>query len=465
MVIDQLIKKLKGRIGLEIDGSTMSISAYADDILLFASSSAGLQHLLNETSDFLEMCNLTINCTKSFTISILVDAKNKKTKYLGLNFSAKGLLVANCDSTLNDYLSKLKSAPLKSQQRLWILRNTLLPKLFHLLVLSSVPAGKLAKLDSITRAFVRGALYLPGDCPNSFIHASVADGGPSLRVSVPLWRRSRLGSLGGSAGEYLQRLIERVKNIQLTENSRTYFAQKLYQTVDGGALSNSAKVKNQNLWIQSKNKFLSGRDYVNLIKTKILCLPIAYRCARGRPAKDKFCRAGCPHKETLNHVSQACPRTHGKRIQRHDAVVNYIRRALENRRHEVISVPLYKTSMGNRKPNLLAKKDGKKLIIDAQIDGEAVDLERANNRKISFYRNNVELDQAIQVQHGSPNINYLSATLNLRGVWSSKSAFDLIEKFKVLNRSYVPVVSSRVLLGTFAGFSMFSRPTVRATRN
>ncbi|GBM36534.1 Retrovirus-related Pol polyprotein from type-2 retrotransposable element R2DM [Araneus ventricosus] len=197
MVIDQLIKKLKEPIGLEIDGSIMSISAYADDILLFASSSAGLQHLINETSAFLETCNLHINCAKSFTISILADAKNKKTrvdsaspfyvnnaplnilkandsfKYLGLNFSAKGLVVGNCNPTLNNYLAKLKSAPLKPQQRIWILKNTLLPKLFHLLVLSFVPAGKLAKLDSITRAFVRGggALFLPGDRLPQLIHS------------------------------------------------------------------------------------------------------------------------------------------------------------------------------------------------------------------------------------------------------------------------------------------------------
>ncbi|GBL73939.1 hypothetical protein AVEN_230875-1 [Araneus ventricosus] len=64
---------------------------------------------------------------------------------------------------------------------------------------SSVPAGKLSKLDSTTRAFIRGVMYLPGDCPSSYIHVSFADGGlgvPSLRVSVPLCLLSRLGSLG-----------------------------------------------------------------------------------------------------------------------------------------------------------------------------------------------------------------------------------------------------------------------------
>ncbi|GBN58383.1 Retrovirus-related Pol polyprotein from type-2 retrotransposable element R2DM [Araneus ventricosus] len=500
LVIDQLIRKLKGPVGLELDGSTISISAYADDILLFASSSAGLQHLLNETSKFLGTCNLFVNCSKSFTISILADSKNKKTKvdsatpfyinneplkslkandsfkYLGVNFSVKGLLAENCCPTLQDYLSKLKSAPLKPQQRIWILKNTLLPKLFHLLVLSSVTAGKLAKLDSVTRAFVRGALFLPGDCPNSFIHASVADGGLgvlSFRVSVPLWRRSRLGGLGavmsggclgGTAGGYLQRLTDRVISIQITDNPNSFFRQKLYNTVDGAALVDSSKVKNQKIWVQSRNKFISGRDFVNLLKTKIACLPTAARCARGRPAKDKFCRAGCPRKETLNHVSQACPRTHGKRIQRHEAVVNYLKRACENRGFEVTTEPLYKTSVGNRKPDLLARKNGKILVIDAQVVGDAVDLDRANNGKISYYRDNVELDQQIQAQYSSPDVSYLSATLNLRGVWSAKSAFDLVNKFKVLRRTDVPVVSTRVLIGTFASFTMFNRSTARAMR-
>ncbi|GBM36536.1 hypothetical protein AVEN_46013-1 [Araneus ventricosus] len=145
--------------------------------------------------------------------------------------------------------------------------------------------------------------------------------------------------------------------------------------------------------------------------------------------------------------------------------MNYIKRACENRGYEVIAEPVYKTAVGNRKPDLLAKKDGKVVVIDAQIVGEAVDLERANNRKISYYRDNVELDQQIQTQHGSPDISYVGATLNLRGVWSAKSAFDLVEKFKVLSWSGVPVVSTRVLLGTFAGFTMFNRSTARAARS
>ncbi|GBM23943.1 hypothetical protein AVEN_205825-1 [Araneus ventricosus] len=80
--------------------------------------------------------------------------------------------------------------------------------------------------------------------------------------------------------------------------------------------------------------------------------------------------------------------------------------------------------MGKRKPDLIAKKESRILVIDAQVVGESVDLRKANTRKISYYRDNHELDDCIQ-KHGTSDINYCSATLNLRGVWSERSASDL----------------------------------------
>ncbi|GBN02051.1 Retrovirus-related Pol polyprotein from type-2 retrotransposable element R2DM [Araneus ventricosus] len=126
---------------------------------------------------------------------------DEKFKYLGVTFTAQGLLAADCAPTLSNYLSKLASASLKSQQRLFILRTILLPKLFHLLVLSSVRAEHLVKLDSCVRAFVRKVLYLPTDCPNAYLYAAISDGGlgvPSLRYLVPVWLSERLASLSTS---------------------------------------------------------------------------------------------------------------------------------------------------------------------------------------------------------------------------------------------------------------------------
>ncbi|GBL82834.1 Retrovirus-related Pol polyprotein from type-2 retrotransposable element R2DM [Araneus ventricosus] len=360
--MDFIIKNIRGKIGIQLgDDSTTNISAHADDLLLFASSSSVLQHRLDQTIRLLSGCNLEVNLRKSFTISILADDKDKKTKidttcqfsarsslirplnikdnfkYLGVTFTAQDLLAADCASTLQNYLTKLGSAPLKPQQRIWILRNVLLPKLFHLLVLSSVRAGHLPKLDTRIRAFVWKVLYLPADCPNSYLHAAVSDGGlgvPSLRYAVPVWRSERHGlstamspgCLAGPPGDYLQRLRERVARVLLTCDVSKFFAQKLYNSVDGLALGESSKVPKQHDWINFGNRFLFGPDYINLIKTRINCLPTASRCARGRPLKEKMCRAGCNRKATLNHISHGCSRTHESRIARHNAVFKYIKK-------------------------------------------------------------------------------------------------------------------------------------------
>ncbi|GBN58406.1 Retrovirus-related Pol polyprotein from type-2 retrotransposable element R2DM [Araneus ventricosus] len=224
--MDFVIRSIRGKIGIQLGGNSFTnISAYEDDLILFAESSVGLQHLLDQTAELLAGSNLQINLGKSFTISVLTDGKSKKTKidstprfkvrssfimplivgekfkYLGVNFTAQGLLAADCTPTLNDYLSNLASAPLKPQQRLFILRTILLPMLYHLLVLSSVRAGHLAKLDSRVHAFIRKVLYLPTDCLIAYLYTAISDGGlgvHSLRYSVPVWRSERLAGLSTS---------------------------------------------------------------------------------------------------------------------------------------------------------------------------------------------------------------------------------------------------------------------------
>ncbi|GBM03456.1 hypothetical protein AVEN_79643-1, partial [Araneus ventricosus] len=105
----------------------------------------------------------------------------------------------------------------------------------------------------------------------------------------------------------------------------------------------------------------------------------------------------------------------------------------------VFSKPIFDSPFGKRKPDLVAEKD--KFFIDSQVVGDSVDLKRSNLRKISYYRDNQELDDSIRKQHLATDGNYVGATLNFRGFWSEKSADDLVGRFKVLNRSDLSVIS------------------------
>ncbi|GBM82934.1 hypothetical protein AVEN_30699-1 [Araneus ventricosus] len=189
-VIDELVRELRGNVGISIVGLTTQISAYTDDILLFASSPPGLHLLLDKTTKFLSY-NLEINTSKSFTSAIATDAKNNTTKvdnslsfkinnslirsskvnepfnYIGISFSAKGLLTADYGSALKDYLIKLKSAPRQTTAK------TLDPEK-HPFTKTLSPSGfEFRPRREARQARFRhlrigqGVLYPPGDCPNT----------------------------------------------------------------------------------------------------------------------------------------------------------------------------------------------------------------------------------------------------------------------------------------------------------
>ena len=104
-----------------------------------------------------------------------------------------------CDSTPEEILTRglnqLKAAPLKPQQRLYMVRSHLLPKLHHKLVLSRTRGGVLNRLDRLVRKSVRSWLKRPHD---AFIHSDVKHGGlgiPALRLTIPFMKSARLRRL------------------------------------------------------------------------------------------------------------------------------------------------------------------------------------------------------------------------------------------------------------------------------
>ena len=97
-------------------------------------------------------------------------------KYLGLQISAQGA-DAHVEKSMKEKLAQLNRAPLKPQQRLWILKTKVIPSLHHQLVLADTSRGFLKFIDLTIRASVRRWTKLPKDTPISAYHATVKDGG------------------------------------------------------------------------------------------------------------------------------------------------------------------------------------------------------------------------------------------------------------------------------------------------
>ena len=494
MVVDRMFRELLEEIGVVVDELKVNAIAYADDLILVASTKMGLQELIDKSGDYLDKCGLRMNVDKSMTISVrnvpqkkktVVDARTTFTwsghripaltaadqwKYLGVPFTPEGRAVTDPVQKLREQLGKLSAAPLKPQQRLFALHTVVTPSLYHLLTFSKIYMSVLKKLDKVTRASIKRWLNLPHDTPTAYFHADVGDGGlgiPSLRWTIPLLRLNRIRNmpeyhpdarphslLVAETKQASLRLRDGDQQINTKEELSKRWAAVLYKCTDGKALAESAKVAGQNRWIQDGNLFVNGRDFINMVKLRINALPFRSRTSRGR-IKDRRCRAGCNNAETLNHVLQQCPRTHVARVKRHDAVVSYVARALRNRNFTVLEEQHFIREGVLRKPDLVAYQGTRGLVIDGQVVGEQADLDRAHRRKVDYYENLVD---DVRARTGAQEIKFTSITLSARGLWSRKSA-DQLNQLGVITRRDVKVISTKAIVGGLNAFHLFNRAT------
>lgn len=510
MVVDRMIRCLPIEIGAKLDEVSMNSLFYADDGVLMSETPIGLQILLDKCTMFFGECGMRLNPSKCFTISIKALGKEKQTfveqrtftigqnnipclnressfRYLGVYLTPNGIMTTNPQRMIVDALTSIGKAPLKPQQRLHALRTMLIPKLYHECSLGMVNIGCLITTDRKVRSAVRKWLNLPEDVPIGYFHASVKDGGlgiPSLRLRAPLLRYNRLKRLSesffsnyGLMGCFLVRDLDstsrrlRIDASHLIQRSRdieTYFRDKLNSSVDGSGLREASKVPLAHRWVREPTTFLSGRDYVNNLRLRIGALPSASRTSRGRPSINRMCRAGCERPETVNHILQNCFRCSRGRHDRHESIINYISRKAESAEYSVHNEPHIPTSVGLRKPDLIVTRGQIAIVFDAQVNGDQFfngwDLDASHEAKKSKYSTIPEVERYCRDVYGVSVIRYTSATLNWRGIWSQKSASELID-FNLIKTNDLAVISTRVMLGGTICFRMFNETTMMRRSN
>jgi hypothetical protein len=498
LCIDVVLAQLPEHIGVRCLDGAVNAAAYADDILLFASTEDGLQELINVVVAGLKTFGLDVNTKKTFTLSLKPSGKDKKMKvtaprfyagkvvlpsvgptdtfkYLGVEFCPTGRCFHNPVNLLKDKLMRIQRAPLKPQQRLYALSVFVIPGLHHVLSLSRTHIGVLKKCDLQIREKLRRWFRLPPDTPKAYFHAAVADGGlgvPELRWTIPLLRLNRLRRLaerwGPGAGgcetvsSGIERSTKRLSKISPRSlNSgglKEAHADSLYDSIDGAALKHSSKTPGQHMWVNRPTRLLSGRDYVGLIRARINALPTRSRTSRGREAKDRHCRAGCNAIETGNHVMQLCFRTHAVRVKRHDAVVNFLARTFRNKGYVVLIEPKYRTPSGLKKPDLVVTRDDATQVIDVGVCGDSIDLDHAHRGKVRKY-SSPELVDCIKQSIATQKVQFTAAIINWRGVWAPTSSSSL--RGLGVSKEHLMLISTQVLIGSLAIFGRYNCMTSR----
>ena len=469
LVLDEVIQSVKGDSvvpGVEIgEGQKVSILAFADDLVLTASSQVGLQTLTDRVLELLGAGGLEPNPRKCKTLSVLVDGKLKRFaidpvpflriagticpalkasesyRYLGIRFGGLGK-VASYMEILKDGLANIRRAPLKPQQRLHILVRHLVPKLLHSLILGTVRRTQLAAADREIRVAVKAWLRLPPDTPDAFLYAQAADGGleiPCLSTRVPLQKQSRLGKLSGSTDPAVLvasrspkclRDIRywagpvKVKNTlaRTVDDVRSAFARNLVHTVDGLGLTPATEYPRGNKWIVGDTSWVSGADFIRAVGVRSGTLQTPLRLARGRPPGTATVCTTCGCEASLGHIVQSCPRNHGMRVRRHDNIVDYAGSALRDRGWTVFVEPSIPWRGTTLKPDLVITKAGQGVqILDAQVVADKFGMSAHHGRKVDKY-NQPDLRRTVASVYGAPVSHVGSITLNYRGLWHGTSA-------------------------------------------
>lgn len=485
-------------------GDLPPVLAFADDVVLLARTPAMMQRRINLLISALEPTGLNINAAKCASLTVISDPKRKiwvvdptvefavgaekvralnsmdHIRYLGVDVGCRGTgFMTSPPTALQCGLAQIRDAPLKPEQRLRILREYLLPKLQHTLISQQPRKKVLSNMDLTIRRSVRSWLHLPHDTAKPFFHASSADGGlgiPSLVTQVPAWRARRLAALRRSdhpsinrllQSEYYRTMISRCRalglpNVESKSQLKLHWRQQLYSTVDGNGLEQYRQAPNLLDWIRGTG-LLRGAAYVTAVRTLGNLLPTAERCHRGGRDGRTTCEAGCRRTETLAHICQVCPRTSACRINRHDKVVNFVAGRLRERGHLVEVEPALPTERGVLRPDIVAFNPGTKQVsvIDAQVVADNAVLDDAHRRKAQHYAAD-DLAALLKKRFDPPplSVQPTSATFNWRGAVSARSARDL--QSLGLTRKDLRRMSTDVILGSAACFSMFTKSTAMA---
>ena len=148
-----------------------------------------------------------------------------------------------------------------------MLREYLISKLYHQLILGRITIGLLKQLDLKIRQFIKSFLHLQHFTPDSFFYTSVADGGlriPQLLYRIPGFllfpleklRQSNNIITSLSATDEIQSLRSKCLSIlnlegiptkaELRKQTDKHTRQQLYSTVDGKGLQEAKKFPQAN---------------------------------------------------------------------------------------------------------------------------------------------------------------------------------------------------------------------------
>lgn len=469
LVMEEVRKNLSPRIHATLGTTPVNALLFADDVVLLAQTTEGLQANVNKFTEGLRRFGLQLNARKCAASHIRHNRKRKRWyvamkevilaqdvpvrnlnigesyKYLGSQVAVGGKS-PSCEEDLTVKLDRISRCCLKPQQKLEILTRNLIPSLLYPLEFNVANEGQLVKADRLIRKSVRKWLHLAHDTPIPMYHALVRDGGlgvPSLRTRTKRLRYQRLERLGKldkqdrildalRSSEYWSKLAKRSAKeagegeveIKDRNGERKLWAERLYATADGTGLRNHSNGSGYRSRFVTNGLKLSGKEFVSAIRVRCNNLPTLSRQSRGRQVeRGRNCPACRNRPETLNHLVQVCSRTDGMRTKRHNTLVSFVTRRLRKNGLAVLSEPHIPVKRTHCKPDIVAydPKKKKAYIWDPSITSDQFDMDASNKVKIEKYNCREVKDYCVGRFGEIIEYDIRGVIIDWRGAWHTAS--------------------------------------------
>lgn len=478
IVMERVIRAIPEDVGFQItkdESLVVNGMAFADDMTAIASTAEGLQLALTRLQEAAAPLGLFFNPQKCQYLA-LESIRGKKIKvndklritlqgqflrgtsesevwrYLGAWFNPKGL--ADSVFKLHEWLDRLKKQKsLFPQEKLYILRFHLIPRLIFRLSMERVSAGNMEKCDRIIRQFLvgkHGILHLHGKTPLAFFYADIKDGGLGLirfRYTIPHLVHTRFGRLQESTNPLIKSLAHQPANVMRLSKVERIFAKHEdlvgssktrvhaihrqilhHERWDGRGLRYASEVPYAHQWVLSGSiKSMKGNEFCAAMALRSNTLMCKSRVGRGQENYSRLCKHGCKEEETIEHRIQCCPRTYGDRIKRHNRVALMICQRLRRLGYEVHSEKRFDLDDGTRRfPDIVAVKDGRVFILDPTIVGDYENPDARYDLKVEKY-DVEEIRREIDRLFPDHQLFVGGVAITFRGIVSKKSADILLE--------------------------------------
>jgi predicted transcriptional regulator len=489
-IMDPLLEQLEEMKGYKIDDRrSISALAFADDLILIATTKEKAQDLLHHTETYLNKLGMCIAAEKcaSFQINRTKDAwyianpdlqlvrgdkipsstADSSLCYLGGNISPwYGLHHNELVDQLLATLDGCRKAQLKPHQKLLLTCTHILPHFLHKSVLATPPMTTIRAMDQAIRNHIKSILHLPMCTPNGLLYCSKRDGGlgvPKLEVLASTTALKQgitlLNTLDPTILALLhetkleQRLQGIARAIRLTWpvlNFKSIDAYKKRQKVDeinkwaqlkskGKAVTSFKDDRIGNAWLY-KPSLLKPSRFVTALRMRSATTSDKVTMSKVVPQTNLKCRKCKLCNETLAHILGQCIYTKTQRIRRHDEIRDFVSKRMANlkEKSQIIEEALIPTPTGNNlKPDLVVVNRGRVHVVDVTVRHEdAGYLEEGYRSKVEKYTPLLEsLASQLRVEKGL----ILPIVVGTRG-GMPKSTVDSLREIGITDRgSYITI--------------------------